>query len=100
MTAARIPKKKKPRAMPAKKKRAAKSPAKSAMKNGGGAWAEFFVPRTPGERRYWLVKSEPEVFSFDDLLRAQNKTDAAQQSEVRFRKAWAKADVTLAASRF
>lgn len=31
-------------------------------------------PRQPGERRYWLVKSEPEVFSFDDLLRIHNKT--------------------------
>lgn len=33
-------------------------------------------------------------------FRAEGKTDAAQQSEVRFRKAWAKADVTLSASRF
>lgn len=32
------------------------------------------TPRQPGERRYWLVKSEPEVFSFDDLLRIHNKT--------------------------
>src|SRR5688572_15093309 len=31
-------------------------------------------PRAPGERRYWLVKSEPETFSFDDLLRIHNKT--------------------------
>lgn len=37
------------------------------------AWAEWFV-RAPGERRYWLAKSEPEVFSFDDLLRAPKKT--------------------------
>ena len=28
----------------------------------------------PDERRYWLVKSEPGVFSFDDLLRKHNKT--------------------------
>ncbi|MFO0714481.1 MAG: EVE domain-containing protein [Sandaracinus sp.] len=26
-------------------------------------------PRAPGERRYWLVKSEPDVFSIDDLAR-------------------------------
>ena len=31
-------------------------------------------PRAPGEQRYWLVKSEPETFSFDDLLRIHNKT--------------------------
>jgi predicted RNA-binding protein with PUA-like domain len=30
--------------------------------------------RAPGEKRYWLVKSEPETFSFDDLLRIHNKT--------------------------
>ena len=32
------------------------------------------APRAPGEKRYWLVKSEPETFSFDDLLRIHNKT--------------------------
>ena len=26
------------------------------------------------ERQYWLVKSEPEVFSFDDLMKAPKKT--------------------------
>lgn len=40
----------------------------------GGAWDAVFRPRAPGEKRYWLVKSEPEVFSFDDLLRIHNKT--------------------------
>jgi predicted RNA-binding protein with PUA-like domain len=54
--------------MPAKK-----SPNKSAAKTGG-AWSAVFAPRKPGEKRYWLVKSEPDVFSFDDLLRKQNKT--------------------------
>ena len=39
-----------------------------------GRWAAAFAPRKPGERRYWLVKSEPETFSFDDLLRAPGKT--------------------------
>lgn len=39
-----------------------------------GAWADAFAPRRPGEIRYWLVKSEPDVFSFDDLLAAPKKT--------------------------
>ena len=39
-----------------------------------GKWAKAFAPRAPGEKRYWLVKSEPGTFSFDDLLRAPNKT--------------------------
>ena len=39
-----------------------------------GKWAEAFTPRAPGERRYWLVKSEPEAFSFDDLLAAPKQT--------------------------
>jgi predicted RNA-binding protein with PUA-like domain len=33
-----------------------------------------FAPRAPGERRYWLVKTEPETFSFNDLLAAPNQT--------------------------
>ena len=47
---------------------------KPAAKKEGGAWATVFTPRKPGERRYWLVKSEPETFSFDDLLSAANQT--------------------------
>jgi predicted RNA-binding protein with PUA-like domain len=39
-----------------------------------GKWAAAFAPRTRGERRYWLVKSEPDVFSFDDLMKAPKKT--------------------------
>ena len=39
-----------------------------------GRWASAFAPRAAGERRYWLVKSEPTTFSFDDLLAAPNKT--------------------------
>jgi predicted RNA-binding protein with PUA-like domain len=39
-----------------------------------GAWADTFRPRTPGEKRYWLVKSEPDTFSFDDLLKAPQRT--------------------------
>ena len=39
-----------------------------------GKWASAFAPRKKGERRYWLVKSEPSEFSFDDLVRAPGKT--------------------------
>lgn len=38
-----------------------------------GKWAAEFT-RAKGERRNWLAKSEPEAFSFDDLLAAKNKT--------------------------
>ncbi|HVZ49975.1 MAG TPA: EVE domain-containing protein [Gemmatimonadaceae bacterium] len=38
-----------------------------------GKWAWVFK-REPGEVRYWLVKTEPEVFSFDDLLRRHGRT--------------------------
>ena len=48
-----------------------KSPA---TKPAGGAWAHVFTPREPGERRYWLVKSEPSTFSFDDLRAAKDQT--------------------------
>lgn len=47
---------------------------KSARPGGVGAWEAVFAPRRPGERRYWLVKSEPEVFSFDDLMNAPQRT--------------------------
>jgi predicted RNA-binding protein with PUA-like domain len=39
-----------------------------------GPWAATFAPRAKGEKRYWLVKSEPEVFSFEDLQKAPGKT--------------------------
>jgi predicted RNA-binding protein with PUA-like domain len=39
-----------------------------------GRWAAAFAPRAPNEKRYWLVKSEPDVFSFDDLLAAPKQT--------------------------
>jgi predicted RNA-binding protein with PUA-like domain len=35
-----------------------------------------FAPRARGERRYWLVKTEPGTFAFDDLMAAPNKTTA------------------------
>lgn len=37
-------------------------------------WASVFSPRSANEIRYWLVKSEPETFSFGDLLGAPRKT--------------------------
>lgn len=40
----------------------------------GGPWGKCFLPRRPGERRYWLVKSEPDVFSWDDLMAAPRRT--------------------------
>ena len=61
----------KKRKRPAKKAPARK--ARPAPPRAGGAWTWVFE-RAPGERRYWLVKSEPGVFSFDDLLRIHNKT--------------------------
>ncbi len=39
-----------------------------------GKWAPAFAARAPSERRYWVVKSEPTTFSFDDLAAAPNKT--------------------------
>jgi predicted RNA-binding protein with PUA-like domain len=58
------------------RKESARRTVKKAVKpkRTGGAWDAVFAPRRPGEIRYWLVKSEPEVFSFDDLLRKHNKT--------------------------
>jgi predicted RNA-binding protein with PUA-like domain len=56
---------------PASKKSTSKKPE---TKPAGGAWAHVFTPREPGERRYWLVKSEPSTFSFDDLRAAKDQT--------------------------
>jgi predicted RNA-binding protein with PUA-like domain len=43
-------------------------------KHQDGAWASTFAPRKDGEVRYWLVKSEPDTFSFDDLQKLPKKT--------------------------
>jgi predicted RNA-binding protein with PUA-like domain len=52
-----------------------KTPAKTAGPlRAESAWAWVFTPRKPGEKRYWLVKSEPTTFSFDDLLARPNQT--------------------------
>jgi predicted RNA-binding protein with PUA-like domain len=52
-------------------------PAKKAPKSlpyEQGKWASAFAPRAKGEKRYWLVKSEPDSFSFDDLMAAEGRT--------------------------
>ena len=67
--------------MPAKKQmksasKKAKSPAKKGPQSApyeAGKWAAAFT-RVNGERRYWLIKSEPDVFSYDDLVDAPNQT--------------------------
>jgi predicted RNA-binding protein with PUA-like domain len=56
---------------PAARKPAAKKPATmqpAAKKPATKA------PRKAGEARHWLVKTEPDVFSFDDLLSAKDRT--------------------------
>jgi predicted RNA-binding protein with PUA-like domain len=64
----------KPKGPPkATKQTKASKPATKAAE-GASPWAAVFAPRSPGERRFWLVKSEPEVFSFDDLLAAPART--------------------------
>ena len=40
----------------------------------GSSWEWVFEPRKRGEKRYWLVKSEPATFSFDDLLARPDRT--------------------------
>jgi predicted RNA-binding protein with PUA-like domain len=55
-----------------KSKKPGKRAGKAAVQSS--PWKAAFAPRAPGEKRYWLVKSEPDVFSFDDLLRRPNKT--------------------------
>ena len=59
---------------PVAKKAVKQAVKKAAPTHEGGAWAAVFTPRTPGERRYWLVKSEPSTFSFDDLMAAKGRT--------------------------
>jgi len=61
-------------AKPAARKKAGAAKPPAAPKHEGGAWSHVFTPRTPGERRYWLVKSEPSTFSFDDLRAATGQT--------------------------
>lgn len=53
-------------------KKASKKPPQS-MPYEQGKWAHVFA-RQPGERRYWLIKSEPDVFSFQHLQAAPKQT--------------------------
>lgn len=68
---------------PAAKKLAARKPAVKPREDvppsqfatpEGGPWGKCFLPRSNGEKRYWLVKSEPETFGWSDLVRAANQT--------------------------
>lgn len=58
--------------MPDKRKTPARP--KTGPTREGSSWEWVFAPRAKGEKRYWLVKSEPEVFSFDDLLALPDRT--------------------------
>lgn len=68
---------------------AKKAPTKKAPKSmpyEQGAWAHVFAPRAAGEIRYWLIKSEPDVFSYQDLEKAPKKTtcwDSVRNSSAR-----------------
>lgn len=61
-------------AKPATPKRIATTSASPFATPEGGPWGKCFLPRQAGERRFWLAKSEPEVFSWDDLQRAPGRT--------------------------
>jgi len=72
------------KATPASKATPVKKPPRS-MPYEQGAWA-FAFTRAPGERRYWLIKSEPDVFSFGDLTAAPKRTtcwDSVRNSSAR-----------------
>lgn len=79
-----------PAAKSVKKASAVKQPAPAkkvprSMPYEQGAWA-FAFTRAPGERRYWLIKSEPDVFSFSDLSAAPKRTtcwDSVRNSSAR-----------------
>lgn len=58
---------------PTRKAAARTKKAPQSMPYAQGKWADVFE-RSPGERRNWLIKSEPDVFSFDDLLAAPRRT--------------------------
>ena len=58
--------------VPEKKATGQKAP--QSMPYEQGKWAHVFAPRAAGEIRYWLIKSEPDVFSFQDLQTAPGQT--------------------------
>jgi len=57
----------------AAKRAGGKTPAAKKTAKAPKQWAAL-APRRGDERRYWLVKSEPGVFSFDDLLASAQRT--------------------------
>ncbi len=68
------------RASPAKRK-PAKRASKVAKPKAPGtktpkkvAPSSIPFPRAPGQKLYWLVKTEPDVFSFTDLMNAPSRT--------------------------
>jgi predicted RNA-binding protein with PUA-like domain len=64
-----------PTAKPAAKPKPTPKPSVSQFVTAeGGPWGKCFLPRAKGEKRFWLVKSEPDVFSWDDLQKAPGKT--------------------------
>ena len=54
-------------------KKAATKKAPQSKPYEQGAWAHVYT-RVPGERRYWLLKSEADLFSYDDLVAAPKHT--------------------------
>lgn len=64
--------------MAAKRRKSAnRSETKSAPKSAPyaqGKWAAAFAPRQQGEQGFWLAKSEPASFSFDDLMASKDRT--------------------------
>lgn len=51
-----------------------KKPATPGPLREGSSWDWVFLPRKRDEKRYWLVKSEPGTFSFDDLMARPDRT--------------------------
>lgn len=62
---------KKKRVAPKKNSRRKVAPA---VQQVAGVWDWVFAPRAPGEKRYWLAKSEPGTFSFDQLMARPDRT--------------------------
>lgn len=51
-----------------------KKPKTPGPQREGSSWEWVFLPRKRGEKRYWLVKSEPGTFSFEDLMARPDRT--------------------------
>jgi len=59
---------------PKKKAKPARKSVKKKAATKRSPWDAALAPRALDEKRYWLMKSEPDTFSFEDLLRIHNKT--------------------------